>query len=58
MKIDPIHLKYNRFIRDYRQQTDQIKSYFEYNPFNNYEKRLKYLDNNNYQRKYLVKVLM
>lgn len=58
MKIDPIHLKYNRFIRDYRQQTDQIKSYFEYNPFNNYEKRLKYLDNNNYQRKDLVKVLM
>ncbi|HLQ84172.1 MAG TPA: bacillithiol biosynthesis cysteine-adding enzyme BshC [Pseudogracilibacillus sp.] len=58
MKIDPIHLKYNRFIRDYRQQTDQMKAYFEYNPFSSFEKRLDYLDKNEYQRKELVEVLL
>ena len=57
MKIDPIHLKYNRFIRDYRQQTDQMKAYFEYNPFSSFEKRLDYLDKNEYQRKELVEAL-
>ncbi len=57
MRIDPIHLNHNKFVTDYRNQTKQLKSYFEYNPFKSYQKRLTYLDENNYQRKELASIL-
>src|SRR5699024_12395242 len=58
MKIYLIYIKYNRFIREYCQQSDQMKAYFEYNPFSSFEKRLDYLDKNEYHRKELVEVLL
>src|SRR5690625_6019 len=57
MRIDPIDLNHNKFVSDYRNQTNQIKTYFEYNPFTSYKERLSYLDKNDYQREELTKIL-
>ena len=57
MRIEPIRLRYPKFILDYRNQTDQLRSYFEYNPFTSYKNRLEYLDKSKYNRKELVEVL-
>src|SRR5690625_6018697 len=57
MRIEPIDLNHNKFVSDYRNQTNQIKTYFEYNPFTSYKERLSYLDKNDYQREELTKIL-
>src|SRR5699024_1333489 len=57
MRIDPIDLNHNKFVSDYRNQTNQIKTFFEYNPFTSYKERLSYLDKNDYQREELTKIL-
>src|SRR5690625_763391 len=57
MRIDPIDLNHNKFVSDYLNQTNQIKTYFEYNPFTSYKERLSYLDKNDYQREELTKIL-
>src|SRR5699024_9441284 len=57
MRIDPIDLNHNKFVSDYRNQTNQIKTYFEYNPFTSYKERLSYLDKNDYKREELTKIL-
>lgn len=57
MRIEPIRLRYPKFVLDYRNQTDHLRSYFEYNPFTSFENRLEYLDKSKYNRKDLVKVL-
>src|SRR5690625_7266133 len=57
VRIDPIDLNHNKFVSDYRNQTTQIKTYFEYNPFTSYKERLSYLDKNDYQREELTKIL-
>lgn len=57
MRIDTIHLNHNKFVNDYRNQTDKLKAYFEYNPFMSYKKRLTYLEKSNYQREELASIL-
>src|SRR5690625_7457721 len=53
----PIKLKHNKFVSHYRNQTNQIKTYFEYNAFTNNKEPLSYLDKNDYQREELTKIL-
>lgn len=57
MRIEPIRLRSSKFIKDYRNQIDQLSTYFEYNPFTTYKNRLEYLDKSNYNRKELIEVL-
>src|SRR5699024_4086304 len=57
MRIDSIDLNHNIFVSDYRNKTNQIRTYFEYNTITSYKERLSYIDKNDYQREELTKIL-
>ena len=58
MRIKPVQLNYkNNFIDDYRNQSNELRNYFEYNPFGSFTDRLKYINQRQYNREQLVDVL-
>lgn len=58
MRIKPIQLKSNnRLINDYRQQNDSIINYFDYRPFDDFEKRVSDLKKRSIDRQALSTIL-
>lgn len=58
MRIEPLLLETkNNLIKDYRAEKEQVMTYFDYSPFNDYEERLKHLHEHTYERKKLASSL-
>ncbi|WBX79658.1 bacillithiol biosynthesis cysteine-adding enzyme BshC [Virgibacillus salarius] len=58
MRIDPIVLKKrNKLIQDYRNNDEQIQSFFDYAPFGSFDKRYDELMERSFQRESLCEVL-
>ncbi|WP_249869876.1 bacillithiol biosynthesis cysteine-adding enzyme BshC [Oceanobacillus saliphilus] len=58
MHIDPIQLKaQSRLITDYRKNHKRVMEFFDYNPYSDYEQRLRDLDDLNFNREQLTNVL-
>lgn len=58
MQIDPIKLKaQSKLMKDYRNNHEDIMSFFDYLPYNNFEKRLQDLQDRSFEREQLTEVL-
>src|SRR5690625_7792273 len=58
MRIDTVNLKNkSKLISDYRKNVHQIMSYFDYSPYNDYEKRVNDLKKRTFKREQLAEVL-